>query len=299
MGKRKPYLALLLSILTPGLGHIYCRKPLKGILLYCCATLYFPFVFLMGIVPEKGTFYYCSFLAVVLFSAMVMLYAIVDVFFLARRQPDGMHPGQLNRLWVYSLILLVGLATAYGFPVIIKSKHVQAFKIPSSAMLPNVLIGDYLFSDKALYKKRLPRRGEIVVFIYPKDRRKYFIKRVIGLPGDQVEVRGEEVILNGRSLVHGPKSMAEFNGTKGRIKGVVVTETLGNSTYSILFTESQKSKDHSGPFLVPEGHCFVLGDNRFNSFDSRNFGTIPLDDVLARADFIYLPAGSWSHFGKI
>ncbi|MBM9616933.1 signal peptidase I [Desulfobulbus rhabdoformis] len=299
MKKRKPYIALLFSILTPGLGHIYCGRPLKGLLLFGCTVVYFPLAWLIEMAGARGTSFYIAFMAVLLFSALAMLYAIGDAFFLAKRKREEMRAGPFNRSWVYILIILAGLTTSWAFPLNIKSNLVQAFRIPSSAMTPSVLIDDYLFADKALYKKRLPRYGEIVVFIYPEDRQKYFIKRVIGLPGDRIEVRGDEVIVNGHPLAHVLKTQATFNGAKGPIKGAVVEETLADRTYSILLTKSKQSNKHMGPFIVPANHCFVLGDNRNNSLDSRHFGPVPLVDVLARADFIYLPAGKWSRFGKI
>jgi len=299
MKKRKSYVALLLSILAPGLGHIYCGKPVKGLLLLGFVYSYFPLVLLMGLAGEKSSCYYITLMAAILFSSLVMVYAIGDAFFLARRKMETNNPGRRNQPWVYALVIAAGLAATWFFPMKIRNEHVQAFRIPASSMIPNLLIGDYLFADKALYKKRSPQHGEIVIFIYPKDRQKYFIKRVIGLPGDRIEIRGPEVILNGLPLPLGPQTQAEFQGNKGTIKGAVTSETLGEITYPILLVESKRSDQHGGPFTVPEGHCFVMGDNRLGSHDSRQFGPVPLEDVIGRADFIYFPERSWSRFGKI
>lgn len=299
MKKRKSYIALLLSIVAPGLGHIYCGKPVKGLILLGFVYIYFPFVLLMGMAGEKGPCYFIALMAAILFSSLVMIYAIGDAFFLARREKENVNPGRLNQPWVYALVIAASLAATWLFPMNIRNDHVQAFRIPAGSMIPNLLIGDYLFADKALYKKRSPRRGEIVIFIYPKDRQKYFIKRVIGLPGDRIEIRGQEVILNGLPLALGPKTQAEFKGNKGIIKGAVASETLGDITYPILLVGSKRSDQRDGPFTVPNGHCFVMGDNRFSSHDSRHFGPVPMEDVIGRADFIYFPERSWSRFGKI
>lgn len=299
MKKRKPYLALLLSILAPGLGQIYCGKPVKGIIMFGLVNIYFPLSFLLGTMGEKGPWFYIPLMGAILFSALVMVYAIGDAFFLARRVKNDFIPGRLNRPCVYLLAISAGLAAAWLFPYTVREYSFHAFKIPAGSMIPNALIGDYLLADKSVYKKREPRRGEIVIFIYPKDREKYFIKRVIGLPGDRIEIRGPDVILNGRPLAHGPEREAEFNGNKGTIKGRVVQETLGGTTYPILLTKSKRSDRSTGPVTVPDGHCFVMGDNRFNSYDSRFFGPVPLEDVIGKAGFIYFPAESWSRFGNI
>jgi signal peptidase I len=299
MKKRKSYIALLLSIVAPGLGHIYCGKPLKGFILLGFAYIYFPVVLLMEMAGEKGPCYFITLMAAILFASLVMIYAIGDAFFLSRRQKENINPGQFNQPWVSALIIVACLAATWLFPINIRNNHVQAFRIPASSMIPNLLIGDYLFVDKALYKKRSPRRGEIVVFIYPEDRQKYFIKRVIGLPGDRIEIRGPAVILNGVPLVLGPETQSEFKGNKGIINGAVASETVDDITYSILLAKSERSDQRLGPVTVPEGHCFVMGDNRFNSHDSRHFGPVPLEDVVGRADFIYIPERSWSRFGRI
>ncbi|WP_419662388.1 LepB: predicted signal peptidase I [Desulfosarcina variabilis str. Montpellier] len=299
MKKRKTYIAPLLSIAAPGLGHIYCGKPVKGLILFGLVHIYFPIVLLMGMTGEKGLCYYITLMAAVLFTSLVMVYAIGDAFLLARRKKENVIPGRLNQPWVYALVIAAGVAATWLFPMNIRNNHVQAFRIPASSMIPNLLIGDYLFADKSLYKKRSPRRGEIVVFIYPKDRHKYFIKRVIGLPGDRIEIRGQEVILNGIPLALGPETQAEFKGNQGIIKGTVASETLGDITYPILLVKTKRSDRHGGPFTVPDGCCFVMGDNRVNSRDSRHFGPVPLGDVIGRADFIYFPERSWTRFGRL
>jgi signal peptidase I len=299
MKDRKPYIALLMSILAPGLGHIYYGKVVKGILLLGFAHIYFPLVIIMGIASEKGPYYFFILMAAFIFSSLIMLYAIGDTVFLIRRKMKHVNPGKLNRPWVYVLIIIISLTASWLFPMNIRNYHVQAFRIPAGSMIPSLLIGDYVFADKAVYKERLPRRGEIVVFIPPKDHKKYFIKRVIGLPGDLIEIRGEDVILNGTPLAIGLETNAEFQGNKEIIKGNVVSESLDDISYHILLVESKQTNQHQGPFTVPQGHCFVMGDNRYNSHDSRHFGPVAFQNVIGRVNFIYCPARSWSRFGKI
>lgn len=135
----------------------------------------------------------------------------------------------------------------------------QSFLVHGSSMEPTLTEGQRLLVDKLTYRIRPPERGEIIVFHYPSDPKRKFIKRVVGLPGDVVEIYGHRLILNGRP-VHEPY-----------IKGPIF--------------------DAFGPVTVPEGHVFVLGDNRNNSDDSRypDVGPVPMDLIVGVARLVYWP----------
>ena len=169
---------------------------------------------------------------------------------------------------------------------------VQNFKIEGSSMEPNLHTGQYILVNKLVYfhfdlnaplrllpgqedlPQRViypfyqPRRGDIVVFEYPQDVTKDYIKRVIGLPGDQVEIRDGQVLVNGRELEQ--------------------PYLLGTPTYCLTGYACQ-----SDPVTVPEGHLFVMGDNRGNSSDSREWGALPFDRVVGQAWLIYYPIREW------
>jgi signal peptidase I len=135
----------------------------------------------------------------------------------------------------------------------------QSFLVQGASMEPSLHNGQRLLVDKIVYRIRPPQRGEIVVFRYPADPRRRFIKRVMGLPGDQIEVRRHKLYIN----------------------GVAVEESYINGpTYGDF-----------GPFIVPENTVFVLGDNRNNSDDSRfsDVGAVPLELIVGRALFVYWP----------
>ncbi|HPQ45313.1 MAG TPA: signal peptidase I [Syntrophales bacterium] len=177
----------------------------------------------------------------------------------------------------------------------IRTFIVQAFKIPSGSMKPTLLIGDHLLVNKFSYgikvpffRKTLvsindPQRGDIVVFIYPLDRTKDFIKRVVGIAGDTIEIRDKKIYLNGLPYNDG--------------HGVYVD--------SILFPASVQPRDNFGPITVPAGHLFVMGDNRDQSYDSRYWGFVDLKDVLGKAFIIYWSWDThnkdvrWSRMGRI
>jgi signal peptidase I len=149
---------------------------------------------------------------------------------------------------------------------------VEAYSIPAGSMEPTILIGDHLFVDKfayalrsplsgaALVHRRDPVRGELIVFLYPDDRSRSFLKRVVGLPGETVEVRGPDVLVDGRRL---------------------------EEPYANRWREPDATDDW-GPAVVPARHLFVLGDARDNSRDSRHHGFVPMEDVLGEAALVYL-----------
>lgn len=176
---------------------------------------------------------------------------------------------------------------------------VQAFKIPSSSMEPTLLVGDYLlvnkfiygtpipFTDKKILEFKKPQRGDIIVFIYPKDRSKDFIKRVIGEEGDKVEVVHNKVYINDR----------------------VIDDPWGYYSEKNPLARYVPVMERYGPVVVPKDSLFVLGDNRDNSQDSRFWGFVTLSEVKGKAFIIYFsldwPAKQlidkirWARIGKL
>lgn len=178
----------------------------------------------------------------------------------------------------YAEALLVALFLA----LFIRSFIVQAFKIPSGSMLPTLQIGDHILVSKLAYGLRLPypfekilaswsrpRRGDIVVFVYPGDRGKDFIKRVVAVGGDTIVVRHKQAYVNGKKVEDNHAYFAEDS------------------------REIPGPRDNFGPLTVPPHHIFVMGDNRDRSHDSRFWGFVDLDDVKGKALLVY-----WSWDGQ-
>jgi len=168
---------------------------------------------------------------------------------------------------------------------------VQAFQIPTGSMEPTLLVGDFLLVNKLVYahsdfpleKAILPhrdlKRGDIVVFKYPNDLAKDFVKRVIGLPGETLEIKDKQVFINGRPLeekykVHIYPEVYSRNGMSG-------------SSTTTEYQLDNINRDNFGPIVVPAGHIFAMGDNRDNSSDSRYWGPLPLDNIKGRPWLIY------------
>ena len=221
--------------------------------------------------------------------------------------------------------------------IAIRSLLFAPFSIPSGSMLPNLMIGDYLFVAKWPYGysrfsfpfgiasfdgrvlEGLPERGDIVVFRYPGRTNEDFVKRVIGLPGDQVEVRDGQVILNGEPVARqriadlampvSPNSPCQEGGATRQVTGPDgnavcafprFRETLpGGRSYEVLDQVSGGIGDNFAPVIVPEGQLFVMGDNRDDSLDSRfrtergGVGLLPVENVLGRATIAF-----WSTDGS-
>jgi signal peptidase I len=196
-----------------------------------------------------------------------------------------------SKLQEYIEAIILAILIAF----FIRTFVIQAYKIPSGSMKPTLLIGDHLLVTKFNYGIKLPlirstlipfgspKRGDIVVFIYPEDRSKDFIKRLIGLPGDTIEVRDKKVLIN----------------------GLPWNDTHGVNVDSLIIPASVQPRDNFGPVMVPEGSLFVMGDNRDESYDSRFWGFVPMKDVMGKALIIYWSWNSedhdirWKRFGTI
>ena len=225
----------------------------------------------------------------------VFVYAAVDAGLLARNTVADYRLKEYNRWYVYLILIVVSLTYPTNLASSIREHVLHAFKIPSASMLPSILPGDYILLNKAAYKTQAPRRGDVVVFIYPNDRRLYFIKRIAALPGDSIEIRGGVVRINDQPLPleSVPVDAMPFYTPKGNER--IFRETSGRAGYPILITPAYGGMAKT---VVPNGHCFVLGDNRGDSKDSRDFGPVPLADIKGRLDYIYWPAKSWRRWGR-
>ncbi len=177
----------------------------------------------------------------------------------------------------------------------------EPFKIPSGSMIPTLLIGDFIVVNKFSYGLRLPvlnskfletgepKRGDVVVFRYPMDPSVNFIKRVIGLPGDTVTYRDKELFVNGEPVERAggaPYLSGDVKCSTPRSDAVRYREDLGIRRHDILIHETIRGRN--GQWVVPEGHYFMVGDNRDRSNDSREWGFVPEANLVGRAVGIWL-----------
>ena len=164
---------------------------------------------------------------------------------------------------------------------------------------PTLLPGDRILVNKTTYQRRFVRRGDEVVFRVPAEPGMKWAKRVIALPGDTVEVKDNEVFVNGQQLAREPAPRASLAAAAQEVKGELFEETNAGRRYRILFAADTKPLPDYAKAKVPDGMCFVLGDNRNNSRDSRTLGFVALSDVLGDVQYRYWPAATWTRFGGL
>jgi len=187
------------------------------------------------------------------------------------------------------------------FVVVLRSFVVEPFRIPSGSMIPTLQIGDFILVNKFSYGVRLPivhtklvdlggpKRGDVVVFRFPAEPKIDYIKRVVGLPGDEITYIDKRVFVNGEPV---PVSViGTVDDPTGRgVQTIEVEETLGDKSHRIHLQNTSYTRQTRT--VVPEGHFFVMGDNRDNSSDSRRWGTVPEANLAGKAFFI------WMNFSK-
>ncbi|MCP4712677.1 MAG: signal peptidase I [Planctomycetes bacterium] len=302
---RHPLTALELSIISPGLGQVYAGKLLRGLsILFFYAILFPLLVVLCGHFAPSRT---ASFLPYFFIFFLIYLPVIFDAYFLAKNTRTDYQLKEYNKLTVYLLLLFISLGASASCALFVRGKYVQPFVIPSASMYPNILPGDRILANKIIYDTLDPQIGDLVVFINPENRRQKLIKRVVALPGDTVEFNGDQLIINSAPLSRHPVPESILSSIPAEADGRLLTgeifyETNGPTQYKINL--DQKNPEHIppltyNPITIPPYHCFVLGDNRNNSKDSRHFGSIPLATIIGRADHLYFPAQNFSRFGKI
>ena len=204
---------------------------------------------------------------------------------------------------MYLLIGLMIQGSAIGYALHVRSSLVEAFRVPTASEYPTIVPQDRILADKTAYRKTDMARGDVVLFHPPTgDWRNNYIKRVVALGGDTIEIKQGELYLNDqklpRELVSAQTTMVDPAGKA--IEGRIYREQNTDRSYKVfLATNDTLESSDFAKITVPENHCFVLGDNRSNSLDSRRFGPIAYGTIQGRADYIYWPADTWSRFGRI
>jgi len=181
--------------------------------------------------------------------------------------------------WITELIVIVIIV------LLIRTFVAQAYNIPSGSMKPTLLVGDFILVNKLVYRFSEPQRGDIVVFKYPIDPNIDFIKRIVALPGEEVEVRNNQVFINGKPLPLIEVGRGEENGVRKVIYEEVLPEGIKHKVQ--FYEDFPFSKRDFGPVVVPPNHYFVMGDNRDNSEDSRYWGFVPRENIVGKAFVIY------------
>ena len=199
--------------------------------------------------------------------------------------------------------LVVEYAKSF-FPVllivlILRSFLIEPFQIPTGSMVPTLQVGDFILVNKYAYGIRLPvigtkimdvdepKRGEVMVFIPPHED-KYYIKRVIGLPGDTIRYEDKNLYINGEAVSKEFLEDISVKTTIGDLPGTLFSETIGTVEHSIQYIDAAGSRRTRTNWIVPNGHYFMMGDSRDNSEDSRVWGTVSETEIVGKAIAVWM-----------
>ena len=277
---KEPLLAVLLNCVFTGLGHIYAGSTKIGLSIIATLILLGALIFSWIIHPQTELLFLEklsgneeSLLGVLELIALLIIMAILFDSY-RRAKKYNSEKGLERKITTGKRITLIfgiivtfcglNLNTVLAFPIAlsIRTYVVQAFKIPSGTMNPTLIKGDRLLVYKSAYSTNKPERGDIVVFIYPEDTSRDFIKRLIAKGGETVEIKDGDIYIDGHLI------------TDSRIK----------NTYYY-----NRGEYGNGSVKVPEGNYFVLGDNSGSSMDSRFWGFVPAENLVGKAYKIYYP----------
>ena len=190
------------------------------------------------------------------------------------------------------------------FPVllivlVLRSFVIEPYQIPTGSMIPTLQVGDFILVNKYAYGLRLPvigtklldvgepQRGEVMVFIPPHEN-KYYIKRVIGLPGDRIRYEDKILYINGEEMSREYISTTSIDFGSQSIPGQLYNELLGGVSHPVQLTDLQLGRQGRTSWIVPDGHYFMMGDNRDNSADSRVWGPVSETKIIGKAVAIWL-----------
>ena len=268
------WIALILSFIVPGLGQIYNGERMKGILFYLLASAA---LIAFAVIPLTRLITPLNVILPIALLIFIYVFIWIEAFSKAKLLKTDVRTRPIKQWYFYLGIMAISLLLIQPYLLKVVRNISQAFKVPSSSMSPTILNGDRILVNRAIYKFgvpytpyilgsiRTPNRFDVIVFTYPLDSKKDFIQRVVGLPGEVVQIVNKQVYINNRPL---QDLYAFYSDTK-------------------VFSPGIQPLDNYGPFLVPPNKYFVMGDNRDESFDSRYWGVVDLSQVKGKVRAIY------------
>lgn len=257
---RRAWLAALLSLLVPGLGQLYAGRPKRALAIYLGNV-----GIIAGFMATGLLKVFAGLIAFVLAFLAFYLWSIWDAARIAHRGRDYVLQPFNRWYWYLAAWLIVSFLIA---PQLLAHSPVRSFRIPSRSMEPAILIGDHVYADMRHYRSAKPARGDLAIFPPPENPALQVIKRVIGLAGEEIEIRDKAVFLNGQPL-DDPWGHHDDPTTYPPATGVL------------------RVRDNFGPLRIPPGTVFVLGDDRDNSYDSRFYGPVPAASLQGRLLYVY------------
>ena len=284
--KRRPWVAAFLSLVMPGLGHVYCGEIQNGIVFMLTVTM-FSCVWLGGISNPKTPFLVCS---VVTWGVLLLalIVAVVDSYRKALRTRYDYVLKDYNHWAIYLILLWIAGAGTLGYTAFVKHTLFEAFRVPVNAMAPTILADDRVIVSKMAYRFKTPQRGDVVIFQNPMNLRQTNIKRIVALGQDTIELRQGQLIINGHPLQQDRIEARTLTCGGQPVSGATFWETNGSTQYPVFVPEHTEAMDW-GPVTVPPHHCFVLADARNHDHDSRYYGALSLGAIRGKYQAVYWP----------
>jgi signal peptidase I len=302
--QRRPWLAVLLSLLLPGLGQLYCGATIQCFL-FCGFMSAIAILSILAMAAPAsyhplGQMNGGLVIACLVLTALLSLSSAIDALYTARKTRADYRLKDYNRWYAY-VLFWIAVSGGYLFTALyVRESLLEAFVVPSTSMYPTIYPGDRLLAAKNVYLNNDPAIGDVVIFRNPEKRSQIYIKRVVALEGDSVELRDDELYVNGAKLARQETPPPAMGAPAMQSPGTYFYELNDGAKYRIRLSANDDDRMRNFPkTVVPKHHCFVLGDNRDSSEDSRNFGAIPIVGIIGKASFIYAPARDWSRFGSM
>jgi signal peptidase I len=298
MRQPRKWLAVLLSVFSPGLGHLYCGRFLASVAIVVTLEL--------ASIPATISIQSAPLATLVVMVVFVLAYIVAVAMHAARVSEEPTEHLATKFRMAGAVLMFLVLSGVVGEALRdLRNQHLgEPFRIPAASMLPTLQIGDHFYSDARAYHNAAPERGDIIIFkvardgsaVFPADHRpdlptEDFVKRVVGVPGDTVELNGATLTVNGVQVTGRPTA-GTLEDPNGR-QLVVRPESLGSHHFQVLDDPDRSST--SAIVVVEPGRYFVSGDNRLHSNDSRYWGTIRREDIIGEVTKIYW---SWNFNGS-
>lgn len=283
---RRRWVAVLLSVLAPGLGQLYVARPRRALAMWLgIAGVTLLLAASAAVLPAAVH------LSLFLLAALIMpLYVLMDAARIARFNPLVAHHWY-DRWYVYAALVVLASIVWSPYLAFVKRNVLEAYRIPSGSMAPTILEGDYLLATKL---GRVTERGRLAIHTRG---RQTFVQRIVGVPGDTLQMRDGGLLVNGRPVAEPYVTRAAEDATWPEFawqEGFLLP-SVDRSGY-------QPSLDNWGPLVAPADNYFLLGDNRGESLDSRFRGFVPAKSIVGRPTSIYFsldPETSVPRWGRI